>query len=66
MQDSQRLEDADQIRDAHQPIGVDDAIGIALHLVKGPVRDATQERAGVFVAHAPSLHDAEESLEARS
>src|SRR5436190_22779305 len=40
MQDLQRLEDADEIRDAGEPIGVEHAIELAFHLVEGPVADA--------------------------
>ena len=62
---SQRLEDADQIRDAHQPVGVERCIGLPLHFVERPVADTAKQRPRVFVAHLPAPHDVEKSLEAR-
>ncbi|HUE84867.1 MAG TPA: prolyl oligopeptidase family serine peptidase, partial [Vicinamibacterales bacterium] len=63
MQDVKRLVDADEIRDARQPIGVERAIGIALPLIERPVAEAAEERARILVAHRPARHDVEEGLE---
>ena len=63
---AERLEDADDERDARQPIDVEQPIGLALHLVVRPVRDAAEEQPGVVVPHLPAGHDVEERAQPRA
>src|SRR5690606_32154934 len=63
MKDAERLEDADEVRHARQPIRLEDAVRVPLRLVERPVADAAEQRAGILVAHLPPRHDVEERLQ---
>ena len=67
MQDVQRLEDPDEIRDALQLVGVQDPPPRApLHLIIGAIGDASQELASVFIAYLPAVDQLEEGLQRRA
>src|ERR1700722_9659082 len=60
MENIERLEDADEIRDARQPVGVEHPIGVLFQLVEGAIRHSAEEHARIFVADVPARHDVEE------
>src|SRR4029079_19573067 len=65
MEDVQRLEDADYVRNAGKTVGIEDAVRVALHLVERAVADAAEQRARFLVADLPARHYAEERFERR-
>src|SRR5262245_45385614 len=61
----ERLKNADQIRDAREPISVEDAASVPLHLIEWPIADVAEQRAGILVARLPARHDIEKCPEGR-
>src|SRR5690606_10176171 len=60
---TQCLEDADEVRDARQPVRLEDAVRAPLHLVERSVADAAEQRTRILVAHLPPRHDVEKGLQ---
>jgi len=66
VQDIDRLEDAEQVRDSEHLVNVQDLIlWVLLHLVKRAIGDPAEQHLRILVAYLPYLHHIKEHDERR-